>query len=245
MSDLPAVELLALPSAGRTFSARRTVRLGDVDRTGELRLDAIARYLQDVATDDAIAAGLDNAMGWLVRRTLIRVERPAALNEQVELTTWCTGSGRSWAERRTRVRGESAAVDAVCLWVQIDVDTGRPARLTDDFHGRYGEAAGGRVVSSKLTLPKAPPDDAAVEPWEFRVTDVDMFGHVNNAAQWALLEHRLAASDSARRGVGEVEYTAPAPAGRTLDLCRAGDDAWLVDGDVVATVVRWTGASRA
>ena len=45
------------------------MRLGDVDPSGRLRLDAIARYLQDVASDDAADAGLDT--GWVARRTLI------------------------------------------------------------------------------------------------------------------------------------------------------------------------------
>ncbi len=240
-SDLPATDLLPLPTAGRTFTTTRTIRLGDVDSDGELRLDAIARYLQDVATDDAIAAGLPNAMGWLVRRTMIRVERPATLNECVELTTWCTGSGRSWAERRTSIRSESGAViDGVCLWVQIDVDTGRPARLDDAFHEVYGPSAGGRTVSSKLSLPKAPPPEAVGERWSFRSTDLDPFGHVNNAAQWALHEHRLVSTGTPRRGTGEIEYAAPAPAARMLDLVFDGVDGWLLDDGAVATVVRWT-----
>lgn len=245
MSELPAAELLPLPAVGRTFTAARTVRLGDVDIDGELRLDAIARYLQDVATDDAVDAGLANAMGWLVRRTMIRVEQSATLNEPVELTTWCTGSGRSWAERRTSIRSaDGAAIDGVCLWVQIDVASGRPTRLDDGFHDVYGAAADARTVSSKLSLPKAPPPGAATGHWTFRSTDLDPFGHVNNAAQWALLEHRLSSASAARRGTGEIEYLAPAPADRRLDLAVDETGAWLVDGGSVATVVRWTPAGR-
>jgi acyl-ACP thioesterase len=239
VSVRPAAELLPPPTAGRIFPAGRTVRLGDVDERGELRLDAIARYLQDVATDDAVAAGLPNAMGWVVRRTLIRVDRPALLNEALELSTWCTGSGRSWAERRTSLRGVSGAADAVCLWVQIDVDSGRPVRLTDEFHRVYGAAAGGRQVSSKLSLPKSPPADATSEPWRFRATDVDPFGHVNNAAQWALVEHRLASSGVGRRGTGEVEYAAPVAPRQMLELRSAADTSWLVDGGSAVSVARW------
>lgn len=242
MSALPATELLPLPAAGRRFAATRTVRLGDVDELGELRLDSIARYLQDVATDDAVDAGLDNAMGWVVRRTLIRVEAPPRLNERVELTTWCTGSGRSWAERRTSIRSGIGAIDAVCLWVQIDVDSGRPVRLTAQFDEVYGAAAGDRSVSPKLSLPKSPPRDAAADTWRFRATDVDPFGHVNNAAQWAIVEHSLAETGTARRGVGELEYAAPAPAGTQLDLRSSGDTTWLLDGDAALSVIRWVAA---
>jgi len=242
-TELPATVLLPTPSSGRTFTAERTVRLGDVDRRGELRLDAVARYLQDVATDDAIDAGLSNAMGWLVRRTLIRIDDPARLNERVTLTTFCTGSGRSWAERRTVVRGgDGAAIDAVSLWVQIDVATGRPARLTDDFAAVYGAAAGGRVVSSKLVLPKSPPADVRRDPWHYRATDVDPFGHVNNAAQWALLEQLLADGDHARTGTGEVEFVGPSDVDGTIAVDRTDGafTAWFDSGAGVATVLRWT-----
>jgi acyl-ACP thioesterase len=238
--DLPATQLLPIPERGRTHTRERTVRLGDVDVRGELRLDAIARYLQDVATDDAVDAGLGNAMGWVVRRTLIRVDRPGHLNERVALTTYCTGSGRSWAERRTSLfggEGNGAAIEAVSLWVQIDVDTGRPARLAPDFHVIYGAAAGGRQISSKLSLPK-PPDGAAAEPWRFRITDLDPYGHVNNAAQWAVMEDLLARTGRERRGIVEIEFLAAA--GLHHGLVVAGDSAWLTADGSAITALRWS-----
>jgi acyl-ACP thioesterase len=241
VSDLPAVELLPARERGRMFSTERTVRLGDVDRRGQLRLDAVARYLQDVATDDAIDAGLDNAMGWVVRRTMIRLSAPAVLNERLRLTTYCTGSGRSWAERRTSVAGgHGAVIDGVSLWIQIDVDSGRPARLGDDFHRIYGDAADGRIVSSKLSLPKAPPDSVPTltRPWHYRSTDVDPFGHVNNAAQWSLLEDLLDRTDAERIGTGELEFLGPSDTSGSIVL--TDDTIWFGVGDEVSTVCRWT-----
>jgi acyl-ACP thioesterase len=246
VSELPAVDLLPVPDRGRTFSAERTVRLGDVDRRGHLRLDAVARYLQDVATDDAIDAGLDNAMGWVVRRTMITVSAPAALNEHVRLTTFCTGSGRSWAERRTTVNGtQGAIIDGVSLWIQIDVDSGRPTRLGDDFHRIYGEAANGRTVSSKLSLPKAPPGamegSVSTHSWSYRSTDVDPFGHVNNAAQWSLVEDLLDRTATERVGTGELEFLGPSDTGGSV--VTAGDTIWFRDDGRVSTVCRWSPAA--
>lgn len=247
MTELPAVELLPLPDRGRTFSSERTVRLGDVDRRGQLRFDAIARYLQDVATDDAIDAGLPNAMGWLVRRTLIRLSAAAVLNESVRLTTSCTGSGRSWAERRTSIVGHHGAlIDGVSLWIQIDVESGRPTRLGDEFHRIYGEAANDRIVSSKLSLPKAPPTSAvgsaggSMRSWNYRSTDVDPFGHVNNAAQWSLLEDVLDRTDAERIGTGELEFLGPSD---TVGSVVTTDDGfWFGHDGRITTVGRWTPA---
>ncbi len=240
MSVAPATELLPATEGGRRFSTSRIVRLGDVDVHGLARFDAIARYLQDVASDDALTARLPNAMGWVVRRTMIRIDAPSHLNETIELTTFCTGTGRSWAERRTSIGGDAGcAIEAVSLWVQIDVATGRPSRLDDEFFARYGEAAAGRTVSSKLSLP-GPPTDARRGSWTFRATDIDPFEHVNNAAQWSLLESLDEFGD--RRGVAELEYLAPvglAP----LELLVAGTSAWLVAGGQTASAYRWRPAA--
>ena len=242
MRELPATELLPLPHSGRTYTGARTVRLGDVDPDGEIRLDAVARYLQDVATDDAVEAGFSNAMGWLVRRSMIRVVRPAVLNERLELTTFCTGFGRSWAERRTTVRGaDGAEIDGVSLWVQIDISTGRPARLTDEFVSTYGEAAAGRTVSSTLSLDREPAPDAEPVDNPFRVTDLDVFGHLNNAAQWTLADVLVQQCALERAGIGEVEFvTASQVDGEALAaVTGTGFDAWYRADGGTTTVLRW------
>src|SRR5688500_7198437 len=115
MSDDPLA--VPVPEGGRAFVGEQRVRLGDVDPAGRLRLDAVARYLQDVANDDAADAGLANAMGWVVRRTTIVVHRRARFREQLRLTTFCSGVGAGWAERRTSIRGSREAhLEAVALW---------------------------------------------------------------------------------------------------------------------------------
>jgi len=241
MSETPACELLPMPPSGRRFESERTVRLGDVDPDGELRLDAVARYLQDIASDDALDATLPNALGWVVRRTMIRVDRPAAIGERVRLKTFCTGAGRSWAERRTSLAGEhGAAIEAVSLWVQVDIGTGRPTRLGHHFHEIYGESAGGRVVSSKLSLANRPPEHVARQSWMFRRSDLDQFGHVNNAAHWAAIEEVLQRGGVRRRGVGEMEYLAAADADDPGELMTHHDMTWLVAHGRTLTAARWS-----
>ncbi len=236
---LPATELLPIPSAGRTFSAERRVRLSDVDPAGKLRFDAIARYLQDVATDDADDCGLDDSVGWVVRRTMVEVGRPATLSEPLRLTTFCTGSGRSWAERRTSITGDrGAAIETVSLWVQIDATTGRPTALGQGFHDIYGEAAAGRQVSTRLSL-DGPSGDTVDRPWPVRRVDLDPFDHVNNAVHWAAVEELVAGGD--RRGTAEVEFLQPVDIDMSVEL-RAdvdGSCAWLVADDRVLTATRW------
>ena len=72
-----------LPSQGRTFTARRRVRLTDMDARGRLRLDAVARFLQDVAIDDVDETGWgapDHL--WFVRSMRVDVLEPMDMRLQ-------------------------------------------------------------------------------------------------------------------------------------------------------------------
>lgn len=192
----PAGAMVPVPERGRRFTASRRVRWGDADARGRLRLDAVARYLQDVANDDTRDAGHDPRAPWVVRRTAIEVLVPPAVGEVLALTTFGGGLGSRWAERRTSMVGDAGGrVEAASLWVCLDPVSGRPARLTEEFLATYGEAAGGRRVSSRLVLPPPPPE-VTRRPWPLRSTDVDRLRHVNNAATWEPVEDELA-----RRGV--------------------------------------------
>jgi len=62
-------DLTGRPRAGRVFEGTRRVRLADVSPAGRLRLDAIARFLQDVSADDTADAALPDAEAWVVRIT--------------------------------------------------------------------------------------------------------------------------------------------------------------------------------
>ncbi|MFK8024630.1 MAG: acyl-[acyl-carrier-protein] thioesterase [Ilumatobacter sp.] len=252
-SPLPAIELLHPPEHGRVFTMDAKVRLGDVDRDGYLRLDATARYLQDVATDDASDAGLDRRYGWLVRRMMIDAAVPAGLGEELRISTWCSAIGRAWAERRTRLVGSRGArIDAVGLWVQIDTESGRPARVASDFTDAYGATAAGRTVSARMSL-GVPPSSEWSPAWHPRAVDIDPMGHVNNAATWAFLEEYAAFGD--RRGRAEIEYLRPIEPGADLGVLfegnpravdeadAAGLGAWLLDDSGVTTAARWTPTS--
>ncbi len=185
------------PNSGRIFRRIRTVRLGDVRPTGELRLDGLTRYTQDVSNDDTSDAALDDDLAWVVRSTAIDVVRPAQFGESVELATFAAGFGRSWAERRIDITGDAGACYRVAsLWIYLDTATGRPRRLTDQFFDTYGSAAGGRQVTARLRLGGYDPD-VAVErvPWQVRRADLDLQNHVNNSVYWAALEERVAEFD--------------------------------------------------
>ena len=233
--------LVPQPVSGRVFRGRRRVRLSDVDVRNRLRLDAIARYLQDVATDDVDDAGWSAGDGaWVVRRTRYEVVAPVAGDETVELATWCAGIGASAALRRTSIDGSGGGrVETETVWIHLDAN-GRPARVDERFHALYAESA--RVearpprASTRLELPE-PPAGADRIRWPLRVTDVDLAGHVNNAAYWSAVEQVLPRDRAVRSAV--LEYRDPVDLGEPVELAT-----WR-DGSAFAVAFVAGGAVRA
>lgn len=220
-------------TVGRIFTGERRVRLGDVDSTGRLRFDALTRYTQDVSNDDTRDAGLADDLAFVVRTTTVDVYQEGVFGEDLTITTFCGRLGKRWAERRLNVIGsEGARYEVATLWVHIDTVSGRPLALADDFIHHYGEAAQGRTVSAKQTVPKPETldGDKARRPWPLRAVDFDTFAHMNNAAYWAVIEEDLR------------ERTMPLPS-RTCIEYGAGigpaDDVTVVSADAGAERYLW------
>ncbi|MGH9026873.1 MAG: acyl-ACP thioesterase domain-containing protein [Acidimicrobiia bacterium] len=113
--------LVPAPKQGRRYEGERRVRLGDVTPAGRLRLDAIARCLQDVASDDVADAGVRGP--WVLRRLAVTIDHAPRFDDRVALTTttWCSGSGSRGAERRTTISSPTGVlVESVALWVFVD-----------------------------------------------------------------------------------------------------------------------------
>jgi acyl-ACP thioesterase len=209
MTESPKSDMVPVPATGRVYRSDRRVRLGDASPAGRLRFDAIARYLQDIANDDARTAGIDDAQSWVVRRTVIDVFKDAVFEEELQLATFCGGMGGRWAERRTSITGDrGASIEVAALWVSVDLETMRPKVLGDDFHRAYAEAAGGRTVRAKL-FHDDPPDDLDGATYDTRFVDFDVIGHMNNAAYWNAVEQELARRRDLRAPVrAEMEHRA-------------------------------------
>ena len=181
-------QLVRRPDCGRVFFGERRVRLSDADPSGRLRLDAVARYLQDVASDDVIETEWGSPDHfWLVRRTVIQQLRPISMEELVELTTWSSGTASSSASRRTTARGERGGlIEAESVWVHLSREL-RPERFGGNFFEVYGPSADGRRISTRLELPDLPASAERIS-WSLRRADMDVLGHLNNAAYWEAIE---------------------------------------------------------
>jgi acyl-ACP thioesterase len=243
--------LVPEPATGRVFRSRRPIRLSDAAPDGRLRLDAMARYMQDVASDDVADSDADDdLLTWVVRRTVIDVVSPFRADASVSLATWASGSGSHWAARRTTITGDAGGhADAESIWVLIDRDTGRLARLPAAFDAIYGASTLGRTVSAKLELASQPAEGATRLRWQVRFADMDALGHANNAVHWAAVETALSMQGDFTAGPlrAVLEYRRPVDLSSDLELAIARDGSetalWFIDGgdSAASSVIRRVG----
>ncbi|MFZ0380546.1 MAG: acyl-ACP thioesterase domain-containing protein [Solirubrobacteraceae bacterium] len=231
-------ELVERPESGRVFTESARPGLADCAPSGRVRLDALARFTQDIAYADAVEAGLSETAQWVVRRTRMRVESFPRFGRPLELATFCSGLGRMWAERRTSIASDDGGrVEVVSLWVHLDPLTGRPTPLREDELAMWGETARGRKVTARLHHPG--PDGAQDGfEWRFRGTECDLAGHINNAAYFLPLEEELVQDDDPASMDVEIEYRSPAQPGEKT-LLRHGARRWIIspDGETHASLI--------
>lgn len=230
--------LVPQPPSGRTFRVGYRVRLSDADVTGRLRLDAIARYLQDAAVDDASETGWGAPEHlWVLRSVRIDVLAPFLDDGCVEIVTWGSSLSSLAAGRRWSLSGDAGGVAEVdSTWIHLGPDA-RPARIGAGFDA-YAEATQGRVASTRLTL-SAPLDGTRVG-WTLRSTDVDRMGHVNNAAYWAAVEERLVENhpDLRLSYRARLDYRHPIDLGEDVELVESARDGTYVAAFRVSDVVK-------
>ena len=236
------MDLVSPPAAGRTFRTSRRIRLADRAADGRLRLDAVARYLQDLASDDVDETGWgapDHL--WVLRHLHVEVVVPPFDDDRVELVTWSSGRAALAAARRMSLVGDRGGrVELDSVWVHLGADA-RPARI--EGFGPYAQSAGDRVASTRLDLPEPPPE-ARRAPWPLRVTDVDVLGHVNNAAYWHAVEQCLASTplDARRPHRARLDHRHPIDLDDDVELAAVVEDgrlgvAFVVDGSARAVAV--------
>ena len=234
-------EIVPPPDRGRVFTESLRPGLADCSPTGRIRLDALARWAQDIAYADSVDAGLVGRAVWVVRRTRIRVTEFPRFGKEFALATFCSGLGRMWAERRTTITpaGDGGgAVEVVSVWVHLDPLTGRPTRLAEEEIAMWGESTAGRTVTARLRHP-APDGADDGFPWWFRSTELDLAGHVNNAAYLTPVEEELLVADAEPRSIDvEIEYRSPAQPGEMRVLRHAGRR-WIVSpgGETHASII--------
>ncbi|MGW0176960.1 acyl-[acyl-carrier-protein] thioesterase [Rhodococcus sp. NPDC003322] len=228
------------PARGELFATSRPVRTGDVAPDNRLRFDGIARYLQDIASDNVDAGGFgDSDPVWILRRTVIDVLTPALWPDRMHLRRWCSAYSTRWSNMRVQFRSEGGArIETEGFWININPDTGMPTRISDGTLALLGSHTDENRLKWKSWLDEPMPDDDGTDtPFPLRSTDLDPLEHVNNAAYLHAVEDHAITRPDLLAGPHRlvIEYRSPITSGEHL-VVRRREDAdsmtlwFLVDG---------------
>lgn len=242
-----AAPMQRLPESGTLFEFERPVRTADVDEDKRLRLDGVARYLQDIASDNvnAMGAGVISPV-WIVRRTVIDVVRPVTWPTRVHLRRWCSAMSNRWATMRVDLESaDGGLIETEAFWININPETGMPTRVSDELEqDLMGRTTEHRLRWRPLLKEAAPDIEEAAFPLRF--TDIDPMRHLNNTVYLHVIEDLLSADalrDAPHRVV--IEYLRPIARDAAVTIRHRRDEdglaVWfLVDG--VDHARAWVGA---
>ncbi|WP_354524933.1 acyl-[acyl-carrier-protein] thioesterase [Mycolicibacterium sp. 624] len=207
------------------FDVQWPLRVADVDREGRLKLDAATRHIQDIGSDQLREMGYEETHPlWIVRRTMVDVIRPIEFKDMLRLRRWCSGTSNRWCEMRVRIDGRKGGlIESEAFWININRETQGPARISDDFLSGLQRTTDVDRLRWKAYLKAGSREDAQdVRPFPLRVSDIDIFDHVNNSVYWSVVEDYLATQPALMAAPLRVtiEHDLPVALGDELEIIR-------------------------
>ena len=176
------------------FEQQWPLRPADVDRLDRLRLDAAVRHIMDVGQDHLREYGYNDTHPlWIVRRTMVDMIAPIEFQDTLRLRRWCSGASTRWCEMRVRIDGQKGGlVETEAFWINFNRETQRPARIHDDFMEALLRTTDVDRLRWKSYLTAGSREDAdEIRDFPIRISDIDLFDHVNNSVYWKVVEEFL------------------------------------------------------
>jgi len=176
------------------FDREWPLRMADVDRVGRLRFDGACRHIQDIGQDQLREMGYEDVHpAWIVRRTMIDLIRPIEGGDILRMRRWCSGTSNRWCEMRVRIDGRKGGLmESEAFWIHINRETQGPSRISDDFLSGLRRTTDESRLRWKSYLKAGSREDAAeIREYPVRVSDIDLFDHMNNSVYWTVVEDYL------------------------------------------------------
>ncbi len=180
--DLPLVDL---PDSGYVYQTGWRLATSDIDEHKRLRLDGVARYIQEVGAEHLADAQLAEVHPhWIVLRTVIDVIEPIEIPSDITFRRWCAALSTRWCNMRVQLEGsDGGRVETEGFWICMNKDTLTPSRFTDDCIARFGSTTDDHRLRWRPWLTE-PVHNGTQTPFPLRRTDIDFFQHVNNTIYW-------------------------------------------------------------
>ena len=172
------------------YEKRKTLGPSDCDITSRLGIPQTFEMFMDIASLHAERLGIgaqfmmETGMFWLTVRTRIRfIKRPAML-EEVMVTTWPNKPRGPQAIRNYVISNENGEVlaEGKTQWAVLDTKTGSLVKVDDVFPEDL-EPLKDKVLDEPFSKIKEDLTDCEeYAKYKVRSVDIDLGGHMNNAA---------------------------------------------------------------
>lgn len=237
--------LVAVPASGYVYQTGWRVGTSDIDVHMRLRLDGVARYIQEVGAEHLADAGLAEVHPhWIVLRTVIDVIDPIELPSDITFRRWCAALSTRWCSMRVQLEGSAGGrIETEGFWLCVNKDTLTPSRLVDGCIARFGTTTDNHRLKWRPWLTESI-ESSTDTPFPLRRTDIDPFEHVNNTIYWHGIHEILSqvpeVGTAPYRAV--LEYRSPIKFGEAVSIRSEQRDQtvhlrFVVDGDVRAAAL--------
>lgn len=220
--DLPLVEL---PHSGYVYETGWRLATSDIDEHMRLRLDGVARYIQEAGAEHLADAELAEVHPhWIVLRTVIDVLEPIELPSDITFRRWCAALSTRWCNMRVQLEGaDGGRIETEGFWLCVNKDTLTPSRLSDDCIARFGSTTANHRLKWRPWLTDPVQDgfqNVTETPFPLRRTDIDIFQHVNNTSYWHGVHEILGQVPELESGPfrAVLEYRSPIKFGESLTI---------------------------
>ena len=125
---------------------------------------------------------------------MVDLIRPIEFQDMLRMRRWCSGTSNRWCEMRVRIDGRKGGlIESEAFWININRETQGPARISDDFMEALQRTTDVDRLRWKAYLTAGSRSDAnEIRDFPIRVSDIDLFDHVNNSVYWKVVEEFLA-----------------------------------------------------
>ena len=200
------------------YARELTILPSMCDSAGKLSVPNAFSLFMDVATEHAERLGIgmdrfaERGLFWLTVRTRLRFIRRPAMNEVVTASTWPETPERSRCNRdyRLEANGETL-IEGKTEWMIMNLSTGRLFPVDGVFPADM-EVPDARVLEEpfmRMTDDFAEAD--AIGGYTVRSTDIDVGGHMNNAAYVRAIAGLFTAKAWQEMNIREMEVAFRAP----------------------------------
>lgn len=181
------------PDTGYVYRTSWRVATGDIGSDLNLRLDGVARYIQEVGAENLVDADeAEDHPHWLVQRTVIDVIEPIEFPNEVSFSRWCSALSTRWCTMRVDLVGsDGGRIETEGFWIAINAKTLTPQRATDSLIERFSTTTNEYRLKWRPWLQDPDTTDQSI-PFALRRTDIDLFEHVTNTAYWHAVHEVMA-----------------------------------------------------